>query len=104
MQAEQPKTDNKLTWVRLHLVPQTDNHTMPPFIVGILTSETATSFVLMKVIQTVETEEGWEEQYSPNMHFVNRTYVWCTETLAEPPQLGGLGELYNGDQLTGGLG
>jgi hypothetical protein len=88
-------------WVRLHLAKQTDSADMPDQIVGVLSKETASHWVLMGVIEQVETDDGWEPQQTANMHFINKTYVWNTEMLAEPPALFGEDRPYNGD---GGLG
>lgn len=90
---------NEVTWVRLHLVPQTESNAMPDNIVGILTQETATSFVLMKVLE--QNDETFEIQATEGMSFINRTYVWRCEILPEPPQLENIEEEYNGE---GGLG
>lgn len=91
-----------MTWVRLHLVPQTEgNSTMPPHIIGVLTQETPSAYVLMKVLEEVETDLGWTLQPKEGMDFINRTYVWRCEILPEPPQLDGMEDPYNGE---GGLG
>lgn len=102
MMEEQKQTkDKKLSWAKLYLVPQNDNHAMPPYVVGILTQETAGAYVLMKMLEETETEEGWDITTSENMNFINRTYVWRVEMLREPPQLEGFGTEYSGE---GGLG
>lgn len=103
MSEETTVKQKEITWVRLHLVPQNENNAMPPFLVGILTQETKEHYVLMKVLSVEETDDGWDTVQSPNMYFVNRTYVWACEVLAEPPQLSGFGEVYTPD-MGGGLG
>lgn len=102
MTEQQAPKSKELTWVRLHMVPQNENHAMPPFVVGILTKETANAYVLMKVLAEIETDDGWEIQPTPNMHFINRTYVWACEVLADPPQYGEFTQLYPGEDTHGG--
>jgi hypothetical protein len=86
-------------WVRLHLEPQSERSTMPPFIEGKLGGETATTYQLIAVIKVFENEDTFEQEYRevPEHHHVNKTYVWDCEVLGERP----VAPAYNG---VGGLG
>jgi hypothetical protein len=106
MIAETPKKSNP--WVKLHLVPQTENNSaMPPFIIGKLESETPSSYVLSRVIERVETSEAFQYMERKAMDFINRTYVWRVEILTEMPTVDELNASEAGkyfDDDDGGLG
>jgi hypothetical protein len=70
---------------------------MPTHIVGVLTQETATSFVLTHVL---EENDDFEVVPSQGMSFISRTYVWRCEVLPYNP-LSTDENPYNGE---GGLG
>lgn len=74
-------------WVRLYLVPQTEGtNTMPPSVVGLLTSDTPSHYVLNPMLESKQDEETYEESLVPvGMNFINRTYVWRCNVLAEKP-------------------
>lgn len=95
--------EQKLPWVKLYMEPQSERSLMPPFVIGILTKETPGQYVLVKVLDEVENDETglFEVQPTEGMRFYSKTYVYCLEMMAEPPQLNGFGEVYNGE---GGLG
>lgn len=88
------------TWVKLHLERQSEGSTMPPYIIGFLTKESANAYVLTKVMLERYNDETFENEYieAVQHHHVNRTYVWNCEVLGERPIAT---DNYNGE---GGLG
>lgn len=82
--AQQPEVGG--TWVRLHLVPQTESSEMPLYFDGYLTQETPGSYVLTKTI-VVEEDEDFDvtTKVVEELNFVNRTYVWRCQVLGSAP-------------------
>lgn len=74
VQTEKPKP-----WVRLHLVPQTEESGMPQWIVGRLEQELPQWIVLSNVIEA--DEDSGEPMERKHRDMVNRTYVWRCEIL-----------------------
>jgi hypothetical protein len=81
-------------WVRLHLAPQTEDSSMPPYVVGLMTGETAAAYVLNPMLEKVE---EYDEEYGDiiatdtiapiGMNFINKTYVWRCQILEEKPDI-----------------
>ena len=91
-------------WVRLFLVPQTDQlNSMPPSVVGLLTGETVSNYyILNPMLELTEDEETFEEVYVPaGMNFINKTYVWRSQILDHKPEIG---VIISQDEGSGGLG
>lgn len=76
-------------WVRLFLVPQTDQlNTMPPSVVGLLTSETGSSYVLNPMLEEQTDEDTFESVYvQSGMNFISKTYVWRCQILEHKPDI-----------------
>lgn len=88
-------------WVRLHLERQSGESFMPPYIVGLLSSETPGTYMLTKVIEYRENEDELTmEPFEVAQHnHINKTYVWRCEVLGEQAPIDETP--YNGE---GGLG
>lgn len=67
-------------WVELHLEPQSDISNMPETVVGLLVSETTSSYILNPMLDSNNNPVG--------MSFINRSYVWCCQVLDCTPELG----------------
>lgn len=96
---------NQPLWVRLHIAPQTDNTIMPPTVTGLLTGETATSYILNPLLELVEDTETGEPAYlQAGMNMVNRTYVWRVQILENKPEVEHTEEPQGLGEDDGGLG
>lgn len=94
-------------WVRLFLVPQTDQlNSMPPSVVGLLTGETPGNYTLNPMLETTEDQDTFEEVYVPvGINFVNKTYVWRCQVLDHKPDVTSVTEnSHRSEEDTGGLG
>lgn len=88
-------------WVRLYLERQSEGSFMPPMVVGLLSNETAGSYVLTKVLEYKENDDyGLEPIIIDSHNHINKTYVWRCEVLGEKPPIDE--EPFNSDE--GGLG
>jgi hypothetical protein len=74
-------------WVKLHLVPQTEGtNTMPPYVVGLLTSDAPAHYVLNPMLEAQHDEKTNSLTFVPiGMNFINRVYVWRLQILEEKP-------------------
>lgn len=52
---------------------------MPPFIIGLLESETPSGYMLSNVLE--EDAETYDMRHRSGLDFINRTYVWRCEVL-----------------------
>lgn len=100
MTQAQPNKPNG-AWVRLYLASQSEGSGMPESVVGFLSEETASGYVLIKTLQYEQDDITYENVpvEVPKTLIVNRTYVWAVEVMGERPISSEEG--YNG---AGGLG
>lgn len=93
-------------WVRLFMVPQTEGtNTMPPYIEGLLLSETAGSYVLNPMLEKHEDPDTGElVNVAVGMNFINKTYVWRCNVLEKKPEASEVQVDYYDSEDEGGLG
>ena len=105
-----PKTVKVSTmpkWVKLYLVPQTDNaNTMPAFVVGLLTGDTPAHYVLNPMLDGQLDEASGMHTLEPvGMNFINRVYVWRCQILESKPDEQFMEDSENMmEDMSGGLG
>ena len=93
-------------WVKLFLVPQTDHlNSMPPSVVGLLTGETPSSYILNPMLEESEDDETFDDVYIPvGLNFINKTYVWRNQILDHKPEIGEIKQLQKTDIDADGYG